>query len=291
MSIRILKAPRCRLGESPNYVRKSNSAWWVDILGRRLFAACLDADRVDAHALPFMASAIATIDDGHHLLAAEDGLYVRRMSDGHLTRHCPLEENDARTRSNDGRVHPSGALWISTMGRDAEPGFGSIYHVVGGLVTRLYTGLTIPNAICFSPDGRTAYFVDSADSLLKRVPVDPRTGYPIGDPSIFYDQSGGTGLIDGAAVDAGGGVWSARWGAGCIDAYTPDGRRVRTVALPACQSTCPTFAGPELDRLLVTSAYEGMDEAAKRADPHHGLTCLVDVGVAGVLAPSYRMSR
>lgn len=129
-----------------------------------------------------MASAVVAVDRTRHLLAAEDGLYLRRFADGRLTRFCPLEAEDGRTRSNDGRVHPSGALWISTMGREAEAGRGAIYHVAGTQVTRLYRGLTIPNAICFSPDGATGYFADTDRGILNRVPLDPRTGLPTGSP-------------------------------------------------------------------------------------------------------------
>ena len=130
-----------------------------------------------------MASAVAAVDETRHLLAAEYGLYLRGLSDGKLTLLCPLEVEDAGTRSNDGRVHPCGALWISTMGRDAEPGRGAIYHVAGTRVTRLYGSLTIPNAICFSPDGATGYFADTDAGLLKRVSLDPNTGLPTGEPS------------------------------------------------------------------------------------------------------------
>lgn len=287
-SIRILNAARCHLGEGPSYDPTTDTAWWVDILERRLFEAPLAADTVREHALPFMASAIAAIDGERHLLAADDGLYLRDR-DGKIALHCPLEAEDAGTRSNDGRVHPSGAFWISTMGRDAQTGRGAIYHVVGTRVTRLYAGLTIPNAICFSPDGATGYFADTEEGLLRRVAVDPATGLPAGDPATLYDHRGGEGGIDGAAVDAEGLIWSARWGAGCIDAYSPEGERVRSVAVPASRPSCPTFAGRDLRHLLVTSAYEGMEPEEREADPHHGRTFLIDLSVAGLLEPRFRL--
>ena len=65
---------------------------------------------------------------------------------------------------------------------------------------------------------------------------------------------------------------------GCVDVYTPEGERVRTIRVPAKQSSCPVFVGKNFDRLLVTSAWQGMDDAAKAADPHHGQTFILDVG-------------
>jgi hypothetical protein len=67
-----------------------------------------------------------------------------------------------------------------------------------------------------------------------------------------------------------------------------DGARVRSVNVPARQPTSPTFAGRNLDRLLETTADEGMDDDEKAGDPEHGRTLLVDVGVRGPIAPPHR---
>jgi sugar lactone lactonase YvrE len=175
---------------------------------------------------------VAAIDGFHQLLSAEDGLYVRAIRDGDIRMLCPLEEELKGNRSNDGRVHPSGALWISTMDRDAVKGRGSIYHVAGTRVRRLFGGLTIPNGISFAPDGATGYFIDTDEGVLRRVPLDPRTGLPNGPLQTHFDHRGGEGGIDGAAVDAEGLIWTARFGAACLDAYSPAGERVRTVPVP-----------------------------------------------------------
>jgi sugar lactone lactonase YvrE len=42
------------------------------------------------------------IDAERQLLSAEDGLYIRTIRDGQLSLFCPLEAEDAGTRSNDG---------------------------------------------------------------------------------------------------------------------------------------------------------------------------------------------
>ena len=289
-AIRVLGETRCHLGEGPSYDPATDTAWWVDILEARLCAFSLRDGVARTHTLPFLASHVAAIDPERQLLAAEDGLYIRSIRDGALSLHCPLEAEEAGTRSNDGRVHPSGALWISTMGREAEPGRGTIYHVAGTRITRLYGGLTIPNGIAFSPDGATGYFVDTDEGVLRRVALDPATGQPVAEPETHYDHSAGKGGIDGAAVDAEGLIWTARFGAACLDAYSPEGERVRTVPVPARQPTCPTFAGRDLDRLLVTTAFEGMDAAARAEDPEHGRTLLIDLGMRGLLEPAFRLA-
>ena len=286
----ILSDRHCHLGEGATYDPATNTAWWFDILERTLFEAKLASGSVTAHALPLMASVLAIVDDQRQLLATEDGLYIRKIADGGLALHTPLEADNAATRSNDGRCHPSGALWVGTMGRKAEKGAGAIYRFHRGELSRLFAGVTIPNAICFSPDGATAYFTDTSEAILHRVAIDPATATPTGEPVMLYDHRGGTGGLDGAVVDAEGLIWNARWGASCVDVYTPEGQRIRTIRVPAKQPSCPVFVGPNLDRLLVTTAWEGMDDAAKRADPHHGKTFILNVSAIGRAEPRVRLT-
>jgi sugar lactone lactonase YvrE len=91
-------------------------------------------------------------------------------------------------------------------------------------------------------------------------------------------------------VDAEGLIWNARWGGRCIDAYTPEGTRVRTIHVPALQPSCPAFVGRDFARLLVTSACEGMDQQARTADSHHGHTFVLDVGAIGRPEPRVRLA-
>lgn len=288
LPIQMLEAARCHLGEGPAYDVASHTAWWFDILEKRLHEADLTSGAVKVHALPVMASGLAFLEDGRQLLVAEDGLYLRHPETGALTLHCAMPESAVPSRSNDARVHPSGTLWFSMMGRSAELGQGSIHALHDGRIETLVTGITIPNAICFSPDGATGYFSDTRENRLTRVALDPTTGLPLGQPELFLKHDGPGGL-DGAVTDAEGNIWCAHWGGGCVQAYSPDGTPLRRIALPARQTSCPVFVGPGFASLLVTSAFEGMDDAAQASDPHSGRTFLIDLGVAGKAEPRVKL--
>jgi sugar lactone lactonase YvrE len=283
-----LSAERCHLGEGPTYDATIDTAWWFDIPERRLFEADIASGRVKVHTLDRMASALARIDAQRQLLVTEDGLYIRHVAYGRTELFAPLEADNPATRSNDARVHPSGTLWLGTMGRKAEPRAGAIYALHRGRLSRLYPDITIPNAICFSPDGETGYFADTATNIIHRVPLDAATGLPVGDPVPFIHHQGAGG-IDGAVVDADGLIWNARWGGGCIDVYDTGGRRLRSLRVPARQSSCPAFVGRDFSRLLVTSAWQGMDEAARAGDPEHGRTFILDVGARGRAEPDVKL--
>ncbi len=273
------------LGEGPTYDPSGDKAWWFDILGRKIVSYDFATGALAAEDLPMMASALALVDDDRHLIVNEDGLCIREIRSGAMSRYLDIETDDPTTRSNDARVHPCGALWVGTMGKAAEDGAGSIYHVFKGHLQRLYAKVSIPNAICFSPDGTLGYFADTRKGAVMRVALDPATGLPAGEPHVFLPKGSTAGAPDGAVVDADGNFINARWGAGAVDIHAPDGSHVRTIPIPARRVTCPAFAGKAADRLIVTSAHEGSDEAARAADPLAGATFLLDLPVRGRLEP------
>lgn len=276
---------RCELGEGPTFDPLSGKLFWFDIINRKLLEKSWPDGKTIVHDLPFMASAMAIIDSERQLIAGADGLYVRAAKSGELSLHTPLEADNAATRSNDGRVHPCGALWIGTMGRNAERKAGAIYWFFKGELRRLYPEISIPNSICFSADGAVAYFTDSAKGILFRVDCDPDTGLPKADPKVFFDHRRQHGGLDGSVMDADGHLWNARWGAGMVDVYNSEGKRIASHSVPASQPSCPAFAGKDAKNIVVTSAMEGLDEEARLTDQHAGKTFLLDLKVRGRFEP------
>jgi sugar lactone lactonase YvrE len=285
---RILCDLACQLGEGPTYDPASGKAFWFDIRGQKLHELHLASMAKAVHDLPFMGSVLAVVDADRQLLVSDNGLFIRHVADGRLAPFLTLEDK-AQNRSNDGRVHPSGALWASTMGRSAEKHSGAIYHVAGERVTKLFSNVTIPNSICFSPDGSVGYFVDSSVNQLMRVALDPKTGLPAGEAQVLSDQSGAPGDVDGSVCDAEGLIWNARWGEGAVDVYRPDGTKIARHLVPASQSSCPAFIGEKADRLLVTSAWQDLGDAARRADPQAGQTFELGVAVKGRFEPKFAL--
>lgn len=278
----------CILGEGPAAHPGLGRLYWLDILGQNLCERPFTGGSTVLHDLPVMASMVARVDDHTQLLGAEDGLYLRDIATGRLRLLTPLEADRPETRSNDGRVHPSGALWLGTMGKQAETGLGAIYWFFRGEVRTLFTGLTIPNAIAFSGDGTSATFADSEAGTIWRIATDPATGLPVGDRRVFVQVPASEGAPDGAVIDAEGLLWNARWGGASLDAYAPDGRRVRSIAMPARQVTCPAFIGEGADTLVVTSATEGLDPD-RTDDRFAGRTFSVPGKVKGRFEPAVRV--
>lgn len=285
----VLDSTPLLLGEGPSFDPVSGTAWWLNILEKELHELDPVSGKKNVFDLPFMASVVARIDDRQQLIASDDGLFIRDRATGELTLHADFEPGKPENRSNDGRMHQSGALWIGTMGKKSEDGAGAIYHVAKGVVTKLFENISISNSICFSPDGATGYYVDTRVNWLMKVSLDPQTGLPTGAPSILVDCHGQDGGIDGSVCDAEGHIWNARWGVGAVDRYTPEGEHIERYKVPAAHTTCPAFYGSSADRMLVTSAREGLDAAETGANKLHGATFDLGITVKGVLDAAYKV--
>jgi sugar lactone lactonase YvrE len=283
-----LTEERMELGEGPSFDPATGTLFWFDILGKTLCALDVAGGGLTRHTLPFLGSVLAVIDDKRQLIASDQGLFLRDSVSGTLSPYAAIEDKP-QNRSNDGRVHPSGALWIGTMSRTAETGAGAIYHVAGTTVTKLFEAVSIPNGICFSPDGSVGYFNDSKVNHMMRVELNPATGLPVSAPTVFIDQSQRQSVIDGSVVDLDGTIWNANWDGGAVDRYAPDGRHIARYAAPMRRPTCPAFYGSQFDRLAVTSCWEGLSDAERAEDKLAGVTFDLGVTVRGKPEPRFKL--
>ncbi|MEV0035964.1 SMP-30/gluconolactonase/LRE family protein [Streptomyces sp. NPDC050804] len=194
----------------------------------------------------------------------------------------PEDGAPVRMRMNDATADPHGRFWAGSMAYDDIEGAGSLYRVDrDGTVTRVLSGITVPNGPAFSGDGETLFLADSARGLIRRYPVDPVTG-ELGEPSVFTTLD--TGGPDGMAVDAEGGLWTAVWGEGVVHRYRPDGALDQVVRVPAAQPAGVCLGGEDGRTLFVTSARTGLS----RPVPFDGAVFAVRVEVPGLPTASYR---
>ena len=281
MTWTILSQTKCTLGEGPLWHPQRNSLFWFDILENRLY----EHDGTERHwAFDRAVSAAGWIDRDRLLIATARDLGVFDLSQGRFDPLVPLEADQPETRSNDGRADPMGGFWIGTMGYGCEEGLGAVYRFHQGELRRLWDKVSIPNATCFSPDGRFAYIADTATSLVSRVPLD-RDGWPSDTPAPWLDLRAEGLAPDGAVVDAEGRFWNAQWGAGRVACYDMDARLVDVVEFPATQTTCPAFGGADFSTLYVTSAAENTAASDREA----GMTFSASVGAKGLAEPQVRL--
>lgn len=270
----------CALGEGPLWHPTRKRLFWFDILGHKLLAS--DGDATQEWEFDEHVSAAGWVDDDRLLIASETGLSCLNLETGESEWIRGLESDNNITRSNDGRADPMGGFWIGTMGKNIEKGAGAIYRYYDDELRRLYKGITISNAICFGPDGRTAYFTDTVNRKIMRQALDVE-GWPDGSPELFIDLRAEELNPDGAVVDAQGCLWNAQWGASRVARYDPQGQFIAAVDFPATQISCPAFGGVNGTTLFATSAADG----TQSSDLNAGLTFSIETDVAG--QPEHRV--
>lgn len=283
VSVDVLDRQRCDLGEGPAWDDRTGEVLWVDIMGRAVHALALDSGARRSLATPTPVGAVIPTAGERLLVALEAGpaLLADTGEVEQLAAYAGAEGFDEAVplRSNDAKCDPRGRCLVGTMAYDARPGAASLFRLDAGARTlvRLLADLTIANGLGWSPDGRTMYYVDSPTRRVDVWDYDLDAG-TLANRRTLVELPESAGLPDGLAVDADGCVWVALWGGSAVHRYTPDGRLDRAVHLPCAQVTSCAFVGPALDRLVITSASQGLE----RPEPLAGATFVVDVGVAGL---------
>lgn len=283
MTANLILDSQCELGEGPIWHIGRQQLFFFDINEQTLSAVTAQGELAEQWLFNEIVTAAAVVDDNTLVLATETGLKYFDLTSGGLAHVTEIEADKADTRSNDSRVHPSGAFWIGTMSKTQEESpVGALYHYRGGELTTLKSGVKIPNATCFSPDGTIAYWTDTPSRQILKCPTDPATGLPTGDWTLFADVSDHRGWPDGAVVDSQGYLWNARWGGSCVVRHAPDGSVDRIIEVPVSQVTCPAFGGADLKTLFITTAAKGLTPAQRAAEKVAGGLFAIDVDVAGL---------
>ena len=271
-------ARSCFLGEGAFWHPLRQQFFWFDVLEGRLLSR--DASGPLEWRMGRIASAAGWVDQDRLLIATETGLVVLDLITGSQTPLIAVEADTPATRCNDGRADRQGGFWISTMGKAAQPGAGTIWRWYRGTLRPLVEGLTIPNAICFAADGRAAFYTDTPTGKVWRQPLDPQ-GWPEGGRALYLDL-GPMGLNpDGAVIDSTGAFCVACWGAGAVLRFDAQGRLLDRIPVGGRHSSCPALGGAELDQMLVTTAREGIADP----DPAQGQTWLVPAPAPGLPEP------
>ena len=81
----------------------------------------------------------------------------------------------------------------------------------------------------------------------------------------------------------------AWWGGATVTRYAPDGSILASLELPVERPTSCAFGGPELDTLFLTTAQEGLGDAARSRQPDCGrVFAVTGLGINGLPCQPYR---
>ena len=267
---------RDMLGEGPLWSQRDNVVYWVDILDRRVNRLNLNNDQVASWIMPDCVGWV--IERATQGLVAGIGrsIYNLELEPLSLRPVATLLAEPSTNRVNDAKADHWGRIWAGTMPLDGSAPSGNFYCLnPDGRLEMVETGYRIPNGPAVSPDGAFLLHTDSGLRTIFRLPIQDDGSVGRREPFLVFEATWG--VPDGMTFDADGGLWVACWGAGWVTRFElATGRRHCSIPLPASQVSSCTFAGPQLDRMFVTSAAVGVDE------PLAGALFEVDPGCKGL---------
>ncbi|GAA2329660.1 SMP-30/gluconolactonase/LRE family protein [Dactylosporangium salmoneum] len=263
MLVEAVHGHRCELGESPRWDAARGELVWTDVPAGRVHRAGWDGRRLDAGTVAEYPGPVPLCLPGVVVAVGPTLWWLDPVAAVEL----PVPPGH---RCNDGGLDRRGRLLVGSMAGDAAAGQGALWSVEPGSAPRRLIGAaTVPNGLCFSPDGGLLYWVDSGPRTLSVFEYDQGTG-ELGRRRARWRLGDGAAKPDGMAADPDGMLWIALWDGGRVVRVDPaTGATLATVELPADKPTACCFGGPGRDVLFVTTAARGSD------DPRAGLVYAV----------------
>lgn len=268
----------CYHGEGPCWAVGWGGLRWVDMLAGDVLSLDPRTGVSRTH-VGDIAAVIRPRASGGALVALGDHFAI---TDGDLSELRTVASLDlARgVRLNEGGCDPDGRFYCGSTSPDAGVQAGTFYRLdPDGSVRKVLEKVTVSNGFGFAPDGRTAYYVDTAEQGIDRFDYTGVTG--LVNRRRWVDIPVGAGAPDGLAVDADGGVWVALFGGSAVHCYSASGTLDEVVALPVSQVTACTFGDADLDTLYVTTSKVGADTEPQ---PAAGSLFAVQPGTRGLPA-------
>jgi D-xylonolactonase len=268
------------LGEGPVWVAEEAALYWVDIKGRKIFRLD-ERGKIEQWETPFRVGSLAPRAGGGFIAGTDNGIGTVDLASGRFDIIDNPETDLPDNRLNDGKVDRHGRFWAGSMDDTEKVAAGSLYRVDRDFsVARVDEGYRVANGPAFSPKGDLMYHNDSGRKVTYVFDLD--SSGTATDRRVFATYGDDDGYPDGMTVDAEACLWIAFWDGGCVRRYSPDGECLATIKVPVARPTSCAFGGADLDRLYITSASIGLDEAARAVQPQAGGLFMISPGVRGL---------
>ncbi len=263
-------ATGCRWAEGPVYVGDGRYLLWSDIPNNRILKWEEETGAVSVYRKPANWSNGNTRDRQGRLVTCEHGRRLTRTEyDGSITVLMDKFNGRRLNSPNDVVVKSDGTIWFT------DPTFGLLGNYEGdkaeaeqpmavyrldpatGKADILVDSVPGPNGLCFSPDEKTLYIVESRAAPNRIISAWDVTdgGKKIANRRVHIDA--GPGTPDGMRCDVDGNLWCG-WGMGApeldgVRVFAADGKPIGHIALPErCANVC--FGGLRHNRLFMAAS-------------------------------------
>ncbi|KAI0545922.1 hypothetical protein F4679DRAFT_599091 [Xylaria curta] len=286
--------PNSQVGESPLYRDSDNTLHYVDVLGKTINVIQLSGNfKRRIIKCPENITFLAFHRDGGYIVCSFSSI-VRVSEDGEWVVQKQIFADTTGTRLNDGGIDSTGRLWVGSIDRigEAIPKFtaeaeeyqakGCIYRYDpdGTLAVMQEGGVVTGNGLCWSPNDKLMYFVDSYKNCIWAYDFDAATG-TITNKRVIVSRGNAIGEADGLLTDSDGNLYTFLWEGGAVLKYTADGDFLQIWHINASRVTHGAWAGHGLRDLVLTSAKLDSESAAWKREEGGALFRISDIGHAG----------
>ncbi len=269
------------LGEGVLWDAERQIVWFVDIKRHRLWHfdpatgsnAFAEAPGQIGWAIP--------AEGGLLLCGLKDGLYTFDPESVAFTKLCSIPGEPATNRLNDACTDPWGRVWFGSMDDSEGSASGKFYVFDRGEIRAAGpSGIAITNGPAVSASGDRIYFTDTSKQKIYVADLSPAG---VGEARLFADTAAHfpKAYPDGPVVDAEDHVWSGMYLGACAARFSPDGRLVATVPIPARDITKLAFGGADFRTGYVTTAIKDMSQQSMAQYPQAGSLFAFPSPVAG----------
>lgn len=294
---RVLCSVKAELGEGLLWDAQRKRLLMTDIRKGRLLE--IDIDSSVTHSWEFdqaLAWVLKTQREGVYVLGFQSGLALFNVEQPSILRWINQDfPSQPGRRLNDACADAQGQIWYGSMNSTIPwSQDGQLASFTLGQGVRIHdSDFAVTNGPVVSPDGLYLYFNDTLQGTVYRYRLSA-SGGDVSEREVFAQFDSTQGYPDGMCFDTQGHLWIALWGAASLAELNPEGHLLRRVPVPAKNVTNVCFGGPDLDRLIVSTAAIEMSPEEDRRYPgagdvfevmHHGRIGLPPHSV--ILDPSW----
>lgn len=282
---------QCGLAEGPYWEREANILRFVDIVSGDVYRVNLSEGPSSLRKFKYDQIVTVTADiEGQpdsFIFGGKTGVGIAKKdsSDSRMIADFWSDEEkidgkNERMRANDGGVDDQGRFWVGTM---CDPmvtevkAMGALFRVdLDGKPNRILSGLTCPNGMSWSKDGKHMHVTDTPTKAIHKYDFDQASG-SLSNKSTLYDikHEGAMGA-DGHALDEEDNIWAALWGTGKVVRINPQGEVTAEVKLPVRSPTAVAFCGEDI---YITSEKEPEPDKYPESAKWSGMVFKCHVGV------------
>ena len=279
MSYQVIVNYDCHCGEGPYWHPLERCIYWNDNQTKRFFRY---DPTTGEHKIVYHDRTVAacTMQSDGTLLLYMDYSTVAVFRDGKIEPiidGMPDEPYKESVLFNDVSADPKGRVYGGVW----EPAkkLGKLYRIDTDLSVKVMVeGVGCPNGIGFTADLKTMFFTDSVIRTIWAFDYDVETG-DLANQRPFVQLAESDGMPDGMVMDSEGCLWSALWDGSGVIRFSPEGKSIARLELPARKITCPVWGGRDLTHMYITSA--GAQDKAANGEAA-GSLFRVNPGVTGV---------